>query len=151
MYVLTTQDNQFVKLLYTVLDVQQAVPQVSIPHPFDDAVLETYGIFKLYQDSIPIPTEKQKLERFDPVFTNGRWQDNLQLVELNQQELADKETILTYNIKRERNNRLTQSDWTQLPDVVIDKTAWATYRQALRDITEQAGFPWQVTWPAPPV
>jgi len=53
---------------------------------------------------------------------------------------------------RERRNRfLVASDWTQMPDVSIaTKAAWATYRQALRDITAQAGYPTEITWPTPP-
>lgn len=50
-----------------------------------------------------------------------------------------------------RSQLLAQSDWTQLPDVPIaTKEAWATYRQALRDITEQPGFPLDIVWPTPP-
>lgn len=50
-----------------------------------------------------------------------------------------------------RNRKLQLSDWTQLPDVpVITKEAWVTYRQALRDITEQADYPYSVVWPTPP-
>lgn len=46
---------------------------------------------------------------------------------------------------------LMQSDWTQLPDVPLStKEAWATYRQVLRDITDQPGFPENVVWPVPP-
>jgi hypothetical protein len=51
----------------------------------------------------------------------------------------------------ERNKLLKESDWTQLPDVpLVTKAAWAEYRQALRDITSQAGFPANVVWPTPP-
>ena len=51
----------------------------------------------------------------------------------------------------ERKAKLVASDWTQLPDVPIStKTAWATYRQELRDITAQAGYPTEITWPTPP-
>lgn len=39
---------------------------------------------------------------------------------------------------------------TQVADAPVDKAAWATYRQALRDITAQQGFPWNVTWPEQP-
>jgi hypothetical protein len=50
----------------------------------------------------------------------------------------------------ERNARLAESDWTQVADAPVDKAAWATYRQALRDITEQDGFPVNVEFPAEP-
>lgn len=55
------------------------------------------------------------------------------------------------NAREQRNRLLTESDWTQLPDVnLATKAAWATYRQALRDITDQPGYPLDVTWPTPP-
>lgn len=53
-------------------------------------------------------------------------------------------------VRAERNGLLTASDWTQVADAPVDKAAWATYRQALRDISGQAGFPWTVEWPTQP-
>lgn len=51
-----------------------------------------------------------------------------------------------------RNQKLQQSDWTAIaPQLTTEqKAAWDTYRQALRDVTEQAGFPLDVQWPVPP-
>lgn len=51
---------------------------------------------------------------------------------------------------RARNIRLLETDWTQLPDVPLtaeQKSAWATYRQALRDVPSQPGFPANINWP----
>ena len=53
-------------------------------------------------------------------------------------------------VRDDRNKRLTATDWTQVADAPVDKAAWATYRQALRDVTSQPGFPWNVTWPDDP-
>ena len=54
-------------------------------------------------------------------------------------------------VRAERNAKLAASDWTQLPDVLLEtKTQWATYRQALRDITGQPGYPFNIVWPTPP-
>ena len=49
-----------------------------------------------------------------------------------------------------RNAQLKESDWTQVADAPVDKAAWAVYRQALRDVTSQAGFPWTIDWPTQP-
>ena len=50
-----------------------------------------------------------------------------------------------------RNRLLKESDWTQLPDVPINnRTEWAAYRQELRDIPEQSGYPYSVVYPTPP-
>ena len=53
-------------------------------------------------------------------------------------------------VRAERNAKLAASDWTQVADAPVDKAAWAAYRQALRDITAQAGFPLTVDWPVAP-
>lgn len=53
-------------------------------------------------------------------------------------------------VRQSRSDRLADCDWTQVADSPVDKAVWATYRQALRDITTQDGFPWSVTWPDAP-
>jgi hypothetical protein len=52
-----------------------------------------------------------------------------------------------------RNRLLSESDWSQLPDAPLgelERAAWAEYRQALRDLPNQAGFPSDVAWPLSP-
>lgn len=56
-------------------------------------------------------------------------------------------------VRAQRNSLLSLSDWTQLADAPLTaekKQAWAEYRQALRDVPEQAGFPENVAWPLVP-
>jgi hypothetical protein len=52
--------------------------------------------------------------------------------------------------RNKRDLLLSQSDWTQVADAPVDKIAWATYRQELRDISAQTGFPWTIVWPTQP-
>lgn len=55
--------------------------------------------------------------------------------------------------RAERDKLLAETDWTQVLDAPIDATtreAYRTYRQALRDIPEQEGFPETITWPELP-
>jgi hypothetical protein len=63
---------------------------------------------------------------------------------------AMKDAERAASVRNQRTQLLKDSDWTQIADSTADKTAWATYRQALRDITGQAGFPWTITWPKDP-
>ncbi len=49
-----------------------------------------------------------------------------------------------------RNARLLQTDWTQLVDSPVDKSAWAEYRQALRDLPDQGGKADEVELPTEP-
>tara|TARA_B100000900_G_C20273037_1_gene590837 strand:+ start:137 stop:418 length:282 start_codon:yes stop_codon:yes gene_type:complete len=52
-------------------------------------------------------------------------------------------------IRQERNNIIQQSDWMGSSDFTMSDE-WKTYRQALRDIPSQEGFPNSVTWPTKP-
>jgi hypothetical protein len=61
--------------------------------------------------------------------------------------------IMSANERARRNSLLSESDWTQVADTPLnqdERDAWAIYRQTLRDITNQQGFPWEITWPVRP-
>ena len=70
------------------------------------------------------------------------------------EEIANREAVdnlqKPINAREKRNGLLAESDWTQVADAPVDQAAWATYRQALRDIAEQDGFPTSVQWPVKP-
>lgn len=53
-------------------------------------------------------------------------------------------------IRYERDKLLSACDWTQVADAPVDSAAWATYRQALRDVPGQEGFPQNIVWPTEP-
>jgi hypothetical protein len=52
-------------------------------------------------------------------------------------------------VRRERNIKLAATDWRASSDYVMSD-AWKIYRQSLRDIPQQAGFPTNVVWPVEP-
>ena len=81
-----------------------------------------------------------------PIFTDGE----TTAAEQEAAYKAMKDAMHAANVRQQRNDKLKDSDWTQLADSPVDKAAWAAYRQALRDITAQAGFPWTIDWPAQP-
>lgn len=88
-----------------------------------------------------------------PVFTDRPASEGQPAQTAAEQEAAYKATKdaeQAANVRNSRTQMLKDSDWTQIADSTADKAAWATYRQALRDITTQAGFPWTVTWPDAP-
>jgi hypothetical protein len=63
---------------------------------------------------------------------------------------AQKDAEQAKSVRATRDAKLAECDWTQVADAPVDKAVWATYRQALRDITAQTGFPWTVEWPDAP-
>lgn len=63
------------------------------------------------------------------------------------EEMYTQEAIAT---RDKRGTLLAASDWTQVADAPVDQVAWAAYRQALRDVPAQEGFPTNVVWPVAP-
>jgi len=81
-----------------------------------------------------------------PVFTDGE----TTAAEQEAAYKAQKDAEQVKSVREQRSDKLADCDWTQVADSPVDKAVWATYRQALRDITKQDGFPWEITWPDAP-
>jgi Tfp pilus assembly protein PilW len=65
--------------------------------------------------------------------------------------IASADTRKAVEVRTERNTKLAATDWTQASDVPqAIKDSYAPYRQALRDVPSQSGFPWTITWPTQP-
>ena len=100
-----------------------------------DKVVDIASNYTLDGGFIPIPEKPSEFHVWD--WSTYTWGQD--------RALAEK------SVRAKRQSLLTASDWTQLPDVPLEtKAAWATNRQALRDITEQSGFPFDVIWPLAP-
>ena len=81
-----------------------------------------------------------------PVFTDGETTADEQEAAYKAQKDAEQATA----VRTDRTARLRKCDWTQISDSTADAATWAPYRQALRDIPEQDGFPWTIEWPTQP-
>lgn len=108
-----------------------------------------------YHDEIPEPN----IEVSEEVWQNACANAHNKINKNGTTEIFDfrpEEEILeekTQQILSERNFLLTESDWTILPDApftAAKKKKWKEYRQALRDITKQKGFPENVVFPEKP-
>jgi hypothetical protein len=125
-----------------IRDVAHATPS-EIYHP---------DVAALYDTDVPDDTENGDL------FENGVVSKPPLPVlptdaEIASQQAANKaqtDTEQAASVRASRTEKLKDCDWTQIGDSTADKAAWATYRQALRDITTQEGFPWTVEWPVQP-
>jgi hypothetical protein len=71
----------------------------------------------------------------------------MSLIKVDAAKAAEKKSA---QARSERDQLLSASDWTQVADAPVDQAAWAVYRQSLRDVPQQAGFPSNVTWPSKP-
>ena len=91
---------------------------------------------------VPNSTELAPDDQFTQQFDGEAWVTPV-LPDPTLEELAGE-------VREMRDGLLDASDWTQVADAPVDQAAWATYRQALRDVTQQDGFPNDAVWPVKP-
>ena len=130
---------------YTFRQLRQDNPNTSFPKEPNLSTLAALGVFPVTQTEKPDVDEGQVAKRDEQPAVQGDgtyvwgW------------TIGDKtSTELAAEARNKRNTLLTASDWTQVADAPVNKTSWAAYRQDLRDITDQDGFPTSINWPAKP-
>lgn len=84
-----------------------------------------------------------------PTLKKGTWTQTFKVAPASSEEISQRIALAWDGIRMQRNQLLAKCDWTQLADAPVDTVAWSEYRQALRDITEQAN-PFDIEWPIAP-
>ena len=142
MYV-KAENGEVVKFPYSIEDLRSENPNISFPENMTDEALSSYNVFPVFEERNNASTDL-KTERITEsiVFEDGVWKQKYNKVSLSNEEAAQR-------VRNHRDSLLRRTDWTALSDVTMS-TEMATYRQALRDITDQEGFPLSVTWPTAP-
>jgi hypothetical protein len=134
---------------YSIGELRRDNPQVSFPKTIPDSVLADYEVYPLQSTPQPSVDYTQNVAESTPDLLEGVWTQVWSVTDASQEEIDSRVESQWSNIRQERNQLLAECDWTQLPDAPVDSSAWAVYRQALRDITLQAD-PFNITWPEKP-
>ena len=156
MLLVKTANGQVEQFPYTLGDLRRDNPQTSFPKKIGDAILASYGIFHVMPDPQPehdplVQTvvrdaqphrETAVDEETGETNETGRWVIGYTVVNKPQDQAEDA-------VRNQRNRLLSDTDWMALSDNTMTPE-WASYRQALRDITAQEGFPYSVIWPVKP-
>lgn len=116
------------------------------PNGPSDSFLTEQGAYKV---NVFLPHDRmtEKLVSCPPYVQDG-WAYTVEVQPKTQDEIDADTQAQAAKIRAARNALLLACDWTQGKDIPDSVSApWATYRQALRDIPNQTGFPWSVEWP----
>lgn len=136
-----TKDGTFGHQFSTI---RKMFSNISIP------IDKPYGDFEPYTSTMqPIPAWNQQVIEVAPLDGFQQWK----LIDITPELYAERTAAQSERIRSDRNELLRASDWTQLADVPHNaetKAAWVVYRTALRNLTTQPGFPWEVEWPVEP-
>ncbi|CAB4137567.1 Phage tail assembly chaperone protein [uncultured Caudovirales phage] len=111
------------------------------------------GILTIYPSDPPEVQWDQNAEEELPAEKyTGVYCQQWKVVPASEEEKTQRTEKQAIEVRKIRNDLVAATDWTQGKDIAqsVSET-WQPYRQQLRDITEQAGFPWTVVWPVVPV
>jgi hypothetical protein len=160
MYVKITND-QPVEFPYTIGQFRRDNPYTSFPKQIPDTMLKRHNVHPVIEMSKPaydplvqdlvmdemphkevIRVEVDEETQEERTIYGNLWLIGYSVVNKSETEAAAA-------IRSKRDSLLAETDWMALSDNTLTE-AWATYRQQLRDISDQAGFPYSVIWPAKP-
>ena len=143
----------------TTVDAFKATqPNTSFPKPMSEACLNGHGYDVVLNGAAATVTApygrstRSGVEQID-----GKWYTKFvagPIFANSDEETAYKAKVdadVATSVRLQRDEKLAECDWTQVNDSPLKAaSAWTTYRQALRDVPAQSGFPHTVTWPTKP-
>ena len=145
-------DSQIVAYPYTQTDLIRDNPSTSFPSGgISPDSLAEWNVFPVhFADQPVIDPLAQRVVELAPMYDGQSWIQQWVVEALSQDEINANAAQQAAAVRADRNARLAATDWTQIADSTADKLAWAAYRQALRDVPLQAGFPQNAIWPQKP-
>jgi hypothetical protein len=145
MLLVKTSNGQVEQFPYTLGDLRRDNPNTSYPKNVPDWMLADNEVYPVTRGTAPeCDTLVQSLTRdAAPVKDSVDWVIGYTVENKPQEQAAAA-------IRNQRDRLLSETDWMALSDSPTITTEWANYRQALRDITGQSGFPYDVAWPTKP-
>lgn len=139
---------------YSIRQLIRDNPQTSFPKSIPNAILAAYNVFPLTPTDQPnYDIVTQNLTEGRAVFVEGEWVQVWDVVEAPAEEVQQRTDDQAQYVRKERNRLLKDTDWVVITAYEQNQSTpevWAVYRQQLRDIPEQEGFPFNVTWPTQP-
>jgi hypothetical protein len=118
-----------------------------------EEVLEALGADVVFEGPQAQPSRYQFAFRDGVEQIEGKWYTKYSVADMDAEAIAAKDVEQAKSVRAQRDTKLAECDWRvikALESGTPQDFDWAAYRQALRDITTQAGFPWTIDWPVAP-
>lgn len=146
-----TANNEVVQYPYSIEQFRADNPTISFPAEISDDTLAMYGVYPVGYEPAPTydPATQKMIVSSEPLLINGSWVLTKSIVDKTAEQITNDTAVKASQIRSLRDSRIAQTDWCALSDVTMS-AEMAAYRQALRDIPAQEGFPYTVTWPNKP-
>ena len=129
-------------------------PTTSFPPQLSVELLDSFDADVIFEGPQPAATRYQFVARQGVIqMADGNWYRNYVALDMNDKTKAALDAQQASSVRAERNRRLADTDWMVVKVLEAGQPqdfSVATYRQELRDIPSQSGFPWDIIWPEAP-
>lgn len=152
MLYLKINSNQTIQYPYSISQLYLDNPNTSFSEQIEESTLSSYNIYKVITISKGNDHTKNYTETL-PELIDGKYYQKWVTSDATQEEIQQRINNKWNEVRMIRNQYLSECDWTQLEDAPFNtskKNEWKTYRQALRDITNQQD-PFNIIWPTKPI
>lgn len=122
----------------------------SLPSQLTETIINGLGADVVFEGPQANPTRYQVAFADGVHLVNGKWYTKNSVADMSDEAKAALDAQQAKAVRDERAKKLAETDWTQLTDAPVNSAAWGTYRQLLRDVPVQNGFPWDIAWPVKP-
>jgi hypothetical protein len=141
--------NDTINYPYTINELRDSYPNTSLPSELTNESLIEWDMHVVQPTPIPVDHTKNITEG-TPTLINGVYYKSWVQTDATSEEISYRIENQWETVRIQRNELLTECDWTQLSDIPSEtKEAWTIYRQALRNITTQTN-PFSIEWPVKP-
>ena len=135
---------------YSAQNLKNENPSTSFPTILPDSLLESFNIYKVETKSSGYDSDDSKdVTEVTPTLSGSVYVQTYTISDADTETINKRREIKWSEVRSSRDSLLSESDWTQFNDSPISGstlTDWQTYRQSLRDITNQSD-PYDITWP----
>lgn len=151
---LKKDENSNITYPYSVQQLKLENKNISFPQNLTDEILENWGVYKVEQKLSGFEDDYTKdVLEVEPTLSGSVYVQTYEVIDADEFTVNKRKEVKWNEVREKRNNLLKESDWTQFADSPISGsklTEWQTYRQSLRDITNQEN-PFEITWPELPI
>ena len=124
-------------------------PNTSLPQQFTENLINELGGDVVFEGPQAQPTRYQTAFADGVEQVNGKWYTKFSVADMSAEAVTALDIQQANNVRNQRNTKLAETDWRFRSDLTPSQE-WKDYCQALRDITTQTGFPWDIAWPTQP-
>lgn len=139
--------------LVTHSEFRAMFSNTSFPPQLTEGIINNFGGDVVFEGPQAQPTRYQVSFRDGVEQISGKWYTKYSVADISDEAKVAKDAEQAKSVREQRSQKLKDTDWVVIKHLERNENipgVWEVYRQALRDVPTQQGFPWTVVWPDEP-